>query len=44
MIELISVSIILVSSTFLYIKHNTIHKNKIEFDLLKDRGIKELVL
>jgi len=43
MIELITLAAIFTSGTFWYLKQTNLHKNKIQFDLLKDRGIKELV-
>jgi len=41
MIEILSIIFIIFLCVSFYINENMIHKNKIEFDLLKDRGIKE---
>ena len=43
MIEVICIITIITSGTFWYLKQNDIHKNKIQFDLLEDRGIKKMI-
>jgi len=42
MVELLSIIFIVFLCVSFYINENVIHKNKIEFDLLKDRDIKEI--
>ncbi len=39
MVEILSIIFIVFLCTSLYINENTLHKNKIEFDLLEDREI-----
>jgi len=41
MVEILSIIFIVFLCVSYYANENMIHKNKIEFDLLKDRGIKE---
>lgn len=41
MIEILSIIFIIFLCVSFYINENMIHKNKIEFDLLQDREIKE---
>jgi len=41
MVEILSIIFIVFLCISFYVNENVIHKNKIEFDLLKDRGIKE---
>ena len=42
MIEMLSLLFIVLLCISLYINETTLHKNKIEFDLLKDRNKKEI--
>jgi len=42
MVEILSIIFIVFLCTSLYINENTLHKDKIKFDLLKDRNIKEV--
>jgi len=41
MVELLSIIFIVFLGVSFYVNENVVHKNKIEFDLLKDRNIKE---
>ena len=41
MIELLAILLLIILGISLYINEITLHKNKIKFDLLKDRKIKE---
>ena len=41
MVELLSIIFVVFLCISFYMNENVIHKNKIEFDLLKDRNIKE---
>jgi hypothetical protein len=41
MIELISITLLILLGVSLYVNETTLHKDKIKFDLLKDRKTKE---
>lgn len=41
MVEILTIIFIVFLCVSFYVNENTLHKNKIEFDLLKDRKIKE---
>ena len=41
MVEILSIIFIVFICTSLYINENTLHKDKIKFDLLQDRKVKE---
>lgn len=41
MIEILSIIFIVFLCMSFYVNENVVHKNKIEFDLLEDRKIKE---
>ena len=43
MVEILSIIFIVFLCTSLYINENTLHKNKIEFDLLEDRKIQKIL-
>jgi len=43
MVELLSIIFIVFLCTSLYMHENTLHKNKIEFDLLEDRKIQKIL-
>jgi hypothetical protein len=43
MVEILSIIFVVFLCVSLYIHENTLHKNKIQFDLLEDRGLKEMI-
>jgi len=43
MVEILSIVFVVFLGVSLYMHENTLHKNKIEFDLLEDRKIQKIL-